>query len=167
MPCLCINTHFYFLTRHCFDHYFAGATWQFINPGTQFPYDKAVRAGRDADGSPLFVGRAFHEGDMLPAKVSPSLNLAYVSYGGAEVELFEYEILRVGDFAWEFATNGEIPEGAVEIGRTLDGEKLYSGRAIHSGTQTPGKVQASHGCLYIPFGGEEVALTEYEVLVMK
>lgn len=144
-----------------------GASWQYITADTPFPYDKAVRAGRDADGSTLYVGRAFHEGDMLPAKVSPSLNIAYVSYGGAEIELFEYEILRTGDFVWEFATNGEIPEGAVEIGRTIDGEKLYAGRAIHSGTQTNGKVQASHGCLYIPFQGEEVSITEYEVLVMK
>lgn len=147
--------------------FFPGATWQYISAGNVFPYDKAVRAGRDADGSTLYVGRAFHEGDMLPAKVNPSLGIAYVSYGGAEVELVEYEILRSGDFVWEFATNGEIPEGAVEIGQTVDGEKLYSGRAIHSGTQTPGKVQASHGCLYIPFNGEEVALTEYEVLAMK
>lgn len=41
------------------------------------------------------------------------------------------------------------------------------GRCLHEGTQTPGKVQPSHGCLYIPFNGEEVSVTEYEVLVLK
>lgn len=126
-----------------------------------------MRAGRDADGSPIYVGRAFHAGDMLPAKVIPNLGVAFVSHSGQELTLVEYEILRTGEFVWEFALNGEIPQGAVEAGRTLDGEKLYFGRAIHEGTQTPGKVQASHGCLYIPFNGEEVALTEYEVLVVK
>lgn len=104
---------------------------------------------------------------MLPAKVSPSNGIACVSYGGEEIVLTDYEVLRTGDFVWEFATNGEVPEGAVEGGRTVDGEKLYFGRAIHEGTQTPGKVQVSHGCLYIPFDGAEVALTEYEVLCVK
>lgn len=104
---------------------------------------------------------------MLPAKVSPSQGVAYVCYGGAEIVVSDYEVLRTGDFVWEFATNGEVPEGAVEAGRTADGEKLYFARAIHEGTQTPGKLQVSHGCLYIPFNGEEVALTEYEVLIVK
>lgn len=60
-----------------------------------------------------------------------------------------------------------MPEGAVEMGCTADGEKLYMGRAIHGGAQTPGKLQSSHGCLYIPFAGAEVLMTEYEVLVSK
>lgn len=62
---------------------------------------------------------------------------------------------------------GTVPEGAVEMGCTADGEKLYMGRAIYGGAQTPGKLQSSHGCLYIPFGGAEVCLNEYEVLVSK
>lgn len=77
---------------------------------------------------------------MLPAKVLPEKAVAYVTYGGEEIEVTEYEILRSGVFVWEFAQNGEIPEGAIEIGRTIDGEKLYFGRCIHEGTQTPGKV---------------------------
>lgn len=60
-----------------------------------------------------------------------------------------------------------MPEGAVEMGCTADGEKLYMGRAIHGGSQTPGKIQCSHGCLYIPFAGAEVCMTDYEVLVHK
>jgi hypothetical protein len=31
-----------------------------------------VRGGIDSDGDPIFVGRAFHEGDMIPAKVIPN-----------------------------------------------------------------------------------------------
>ena len=30
-----------------------------------------VRGGIDADGSVIYVGRAFHNGDMIPAKVIP------------------------------------------------------------------------------------------------
>lgn len=104
---------------------------------------------------------------MLPAKVIPDKQLAYVSFNGEEIEKNEFEVLRSGDFVWEFATHGEVPAGAIEIGRTVDGEPLYMGRCLHEGTQTPGKVQVSHGCLYIPFNGEEIRVNEYEVLVLK
>lgn len=47
-----------------------GASWQFVNAAGPFP-DKMVRGGVDADGSVIYVGRAFHNGDMIPAKVIP------------------------------------------------------------------------------------------------
>lgn len=78
---------------------------------------------------------------MLPAKVLPHNNIAYVTHNGEEIGKDEYEILRAGNFAWEFATNGEVPDRAVIAGQTMDGEKLYFGRCIHQGTQTPGKVR--------------------------
>lgn len=115
----------------------------------------------------IFVGRAYHEGDLLPAKVIPDKGIAYVSFGGQELPVTEFELLKFGNFVWEFATHGTIPDGALEVGRTGDGEPLYMGRAIHEGIQTPGKVQASHGCLYIPYDGQEIKVFEYEVLVGK
>jgi len=144
-----------------------GYSWQFIGPESTFPYNFAVRAGRDSDGTPIFVGRAFHEGDMVPAKVHPDKRVAYICYNGEEVPKTEYEILRSGDFVWEFATGGEVPTGSIEVGKTADGEPLYMGRCLYKGTQTPGKLHPSHGCLYIPFSGEEVSVNEYEVLVLK
>lgn len=132
-----------------------------------FPYDAAIRAGTDADGSAIYAGRAFHEGEMIPAKVIPDKSVAYVAHGGEEHPKETYEILRHGTFVWEFASNGTVPEGAVEVGQSADGEKLYMGRCLHGGSQTPGKIVSSHGCLYIPFDGAEVAIPEYEVLVVK
>lgn len=132
------------------------------------PYPASmVRGGIDADGTVIYIGRAFHEGDMIPAKVMPDKNECYVAHGGAEHAKEDFEVLRSGDFVWEFASAGTVPEGAVSCGQTVDGELLYIGRALYQGTQTPGKVQVSHGCLYIPFAGEEVAVTEYEVLCLK
>lgn len=138
-----------------------------IDSNSTFPKEHAIRAGRDADGSTIYVGRAFHANDMLPAKVIPDKQIAFVSYDGEEIPKTEFEVLRSGVFVWEFATGGEIPSGAIVIGKTIDGENLYMGRCLHEGTQTPGKVQASHGCLYIPFNGEELSFQEYEVLVLK
>lgn len=117
-----------------------GYGWQPCSSGSPFPHTAAIRAGRDADGCTIYVGRAFHEGDLLPAKVIPDKQLAYVCWGGEEHPKTEFEVLRSGDFVWEFAAGGEIPAGAIEIGHTADGEKLYCGRALHAGTQTPGKV---------------------------
>lgn len=54
---------------------------------------------------------------------------------------------------------------AVPGGRTNSGETLYIGRAWHAGALTPGKIHPSHGNLYIPYNGGEVAIGTYEVLI--
>lgn len=41
---------------------------------------------------------------------------------------------------WEYASGGNVPPEAIAVGQTVDGEKLYVGRALHEGTLTPGKV---------------------------
>lgn len=128
----------------------------------------AVRAGVDKSGEPLFVGRAFHEGDVVPAKVVPSHGGAYVPWGGKEHKKDYYEVLcaphhRLG---WAYHSDGHVPYNAVSIGQTQDGEHLYVGRVFHDGTQTPGKVQGSHGCCYIPYAGDEMSFKQYEVLVI-
>jgi hypothetical protein len=163
--------HFFILSKLFADKikmkiFLLGCSWQFVNVNGPFP-DNMVRGGIDADGTVIFIGRAFHEGDMIPAKVMPDKNACYISHGGEEIPKEDFEVLRSGSFVWEFATSGNLPEGAVSCGATSDGELLYIGRALYQGTQTPGKVQVSHGCLYIPFNGEEVSVTEYEVLCLK
>lgn len=35
-------------------------------------------------GEPLYVARARHESDLIPGKLVPSHNVAYVAYGGGE-----------------------------------------------------------------------------------
>lgn len=129
-----------------------------ILPGT-------IHAGTDVDGDAIYVGRAFHEGDLLPAKVIPSKNCAYVSYGGEEIVKHEFEVLVGHGYGWVPASDGYVPPGSVVCGRTSDGEPLYVGRGHYSGSFTPGKIHRSHNCLYIPFGGREVSLNSYEVLV--
>ncbi|XP_043478942.1 natterin-3-like [Leptopilina heterotoma] len=139
--------------------------WLRRSAGTPVPHT-AVEGGRDVDGSSIYVGRAFHEGDMIPAKVIPDKNVAYVAWGGQEHPKSSYEVLCQGEFSWEFCGNGRIPEDAVVGGQTSEGEPLYIGRVIHKGSQTIGKVQGSHGVLYIPFDGEELSFNDYEVLVL-
>lgn len=124
-----------------------------------------VYAGNDQDGSPIYVGRAYHEGDQLPAKVVPSKQAAYVSHNGMEIFKAHFEVLTGSGFTWVGSGNGHVPAGAVLAGNTSTGEPLYIGRTHHEGSLTPGKIHRSHGCLYIPFGGAEQSFLSYEVLI--
>ena len=60
----------------------------------------AVIGGHDSDGTPIYVGRSFHEGDNLPAKVIPSKGCAYVCWGGQEHAKTHYEILVGQGYGW-------------------------------------------------------------------
>ncbi|XP_034234202.1 uncharacterized protein LOC117641171 isoform X1 [Thrips palmi] len=75
------------------------------------------------------------------------------------------EVLVGGRVSWVRGSNGQVPANALVAGRTVQGENLYVGRFRHAGTMTPGKVHVSHRCCYIPYGGNEVSATSYEVLV--
>nr|XP_018914912.1 PREDICTED: uncharacterized protein LOC109042558 [Bemisia tabaci] len=125
----------------------------------------AVHAGRDKDGAPIYAGRAYHEGALLPAKVVASHRDAYVCWDGAEIPKSEFEVLCGPPVAWQIASRGAVPPHAIPVGQTPEGEQLYIGRTFHDGSMTPGKIHPSHGVLYIPYGGEEVSKEEYEVMV--
>lgn len=128
------------------------------------PYG-VIEAGHDEDGSPIYLGRTWHEGDQLPVKVCPNQGKGYVAFGGQEIEKYDFEVLVGNGYGWVPSANGEVPPNAAECGRTSTGETLYFGRGHHSNSLVPGKVHQSHGCLYIPFGGQEIKLFNYEVLV--
>lgn len=125
----------------------------------------SVLGGRDTDGAQIYVGRASHEGDLIPCKVLPSKKIAYLAHNGVEIPKHNFEILVGTDVQWKRERNGKVPPGAFVGGRTINGEPLYIGRGDHNRSQTVGKVHQSHGCLYISYGGKEIALKDYEVLV--
>lgn len=139
------------------------ANWVPVNGGAIPP--NAIEGG--VDGETLFIGRAEHEGALIPGKVVPSHGVCYVAWGGAEVPKSEYEVLCDAAGMWVPCSGQNVPGQALEGGRTEDGEPLYVGRANHEGTMTVGKVQGSHGVCYIPYGGQEVAFNDYEVFIVQ
>ena len=51
--------------------------------------------GKQSDGLPLYIGRAFHDGSMVVGKVHPEHHVCYVSFGGNEIPINSYEVLVV------------------------------------------------------------------------
>jgi hypothetical protein len=124
-----------------------------------------VKGGHDTED--LYIGRARHEGALIPGKIIPSHGVCYVAWGGVEHGKNEYEVLTGCEVEWVHASGGQVPDRALPSGETEEGEPLFVGRTSHEGTMTVGKVQQSHGVCYIPYGGEELSFPDYEVLVPK
>ncbi|XP_049880845.1 WW domain-binding protein 11-like [Pectinophora gossypiella] len=128
---------------------------------------RAVVGGHEGwDGSPLWVIRAWHMGDLIPGKFSVRHNAASITYDRKEIGVQNIEVLvsRPESLQWIPATNGTVPNGAIPGGRTASGENVYVGRARYQLSITPGKVHPSHNCCYIGFAGNEVSHKMYDVL---
>lgn len=124
----------------------------------------AFRAGREADGSPLYVIRAPYQGGLCPGKLSTATGRAYIPFGGREIGVDSYEVYT-GTGRWVRARDGYAPPGAVRGGKEADGSSLYLARGRWEGSLTPGKLSERNRTAYIPYGGKEIQLPEYEVLV--
>jgi len=68
--------------------------------------------GGDDNGESLIVGRAQHEGALIPGKVVASHGVCYVAWGGGEHGKDEYEVL-VGSGNWLAGTGSDIPPTAL------------------------------------------------------
>lgn len=122
-------------------------------------------AGTNTDGSAVYVGRCFHDGDCLIAQIIPNKKYAYACHNGQEISKRNFEFLDHESVKWMPSSNGQLVGNELVGGTTFEGEKLYIGRGSHEGSIIVGKVHPSHGCLYIPYDGREVCLKEYETLV--
>uniref|UniRef100_A0A0A9YIM4 Natterin-3 n=1 Tax=Lygus hesperus TaxID=30085 RepID=A0A0A9YIM4_LYGHE len=139
--------------------------WLSMSKG-RIPDNNAVRGGQDSDGCALYIGRTNHNGDVLPCKINPRRGFAYFSYAGREISVENYEALASKTVGWQRASGGQLPDRAIRIGQTAEGEPLYVGRAVHEGFLTPGKFHPSHRCVYVPYNGREHRYDNYEVMVM-
>lgn len=126
--------------------------------------DGAVVVGYEQNGLPLFSARADYAGGVHPGKVRIEFGAANIPYGGNEIKVNPYQVL-VGTAKWVAAKDGQIPKGAVVAGREADGTPLYVARAEYACGLHPGKVRPEFGAANIPYGGKEVKVSNYEVLV--
>lgn len=139
--------------------------------GSNYNVKDAIVGGTDTDGSTLYVGRTYHDGDNIPGKLRPAQKRLLITYNGTELIKTTYEFLCGKNVSWIKSSNGDVPANAVMGGESNSGtntnysETLYIGRTQYMGTFTPGKVHPSHGCLYISYDGKEMSFRTYETLV--
>jgi hypothetical protein len=77
-------------------------------------------------------------------------------------------LLRLAQYnggSWAPGSNGMIPAGAFDAGREPTGENIYVCRARYNNSIQLGKVSPRIGACDIPYGGQEIRMPQYEVLV--
>lgn len=123
----------------------------------------APMAGYEGDCT-VFIARTNFKNGVHPCKYAYNYG-CYVSYGGTEYSVKDFEYY-IGTVKWEKCNNHNIPDNAVLAGQEADGRKLYIGRAEYNGMLITGKVgkHLAKG-ICIPYGGKEIELSEYEILV--
>jgi hypothetical protein len=68
---------------------------------------------------------------------------------------------------WVDSRDGIIEPGAIIGGRTANGENLYIGRVQYANNVQIGKIHPKYKCMFIPYDGEEIKFTNYQILVAK
>ncbi|KAK7868153.1 hypothetical protein R5R35_003028 [Gryllus longicercus] len=134
------------------------------------PPAKPVFAGTDLNGGPLYVGRAWHEGQLLPAKVAPAYDVAFVAWNGREHSKYDdqYEVLhlRRGRAEWVEASDGVVPAHAFPVGISSGGRLAFSARAAVEGIVTPGWIAEGNSRCHVSYGDKEWLFKKYEVLAI-
>lgn len=135
---------------------------QWTSGGGQTPVN-ALRGGNEADGSPLYIARVRHEGGLHIGKVRANSREAFIPFGGIEMVVTNFEIYT-GRGAWVHL-DGNFPPNAIAAGYEADGSALYIARASLGGGMHIGKVRANAREAFIPFGGREEIVSDFEILV--
>ncbi|KAK4293009.1 hypothetical protein Pmani_034259 [Petrolisthes manimaculis] len=128
-----------------------------------------VSGGEGPDGE-VYVGMAFHEGEFVLGMVVPDQGCCYIPYAGDAISKELYFVLSNPasvTLSWEPCSLGKVPPGALQGGRTGDGESLFIGRVSVDGIVAIGKVHPSHEVCYVPYGGSEHSHKNYEVLCVR
>ncbi|CAH8442303.1 unnamed protein product [Schistosoma rodhaini] len=120
----------------------------------------------------IYVVRCQHDRQWIPGKAANGHDTAYYPYGGEEKNTKEYEVLCDTSFSghqgyeWVQASCGNVPKNAI-IGGMSGNDPLYIAKSKINGETCVGKVHHGHECAYLPCGGQEHSVKDYEVLVWK
>ena len=129
--------------------------------------DQGFRAAVDSDGNALTPLRSPRGSGIQLGKFNVGTRKGYFSYGGKEinVDLGNAQVF-VGKGVWRH-WNGNLPAGAIPAGRDDDGSLLYMIRASVPGVpgaQSVGKYTDARKQAYVPYGGNEVPVTDFDIL---
>jgi|GEM_PF-1916952 len=143
------------------------AQWVPVTNG-QIP-GNAVIGGFEANGDRIFIARVNHEGGVHVGKARQGDQTAFIPYGSREISLPNYEVY-LGDGSmgrygrWQPVKPGQpIPANAIQGGNEADGTPLYVARAVIENSFQPGKAKGN--AAFIPYGGQERVVNQFDVLV--
>lgn len=124
----------------------------------------AARAGREANGEPLYVCAASFNGGVHPGKLRRGFGGCVVGYGGREYTVGQYSTL-VGEGRWQSGVPiDRLDRIGVNGGQEANGSPLYVCRASFNDGAHPGKIGSSTGGCNITYGGVEHTMYSFEVL---
>jgi Protein of unknown function (DUF3421) len=116
----------------------------------------AIRAGTDADGTPLYICSALFNGAALPGKLHSSFGGCNISYAGVEHTISSYNVLRPDWLG--------IPNYDFAAGVDVDGSPLHICRAFLNSGLYPGKKRQPWTTCNIGLSGHEETSTVFEIL---
>ena len=137
----------------------ANAGWIFASHG-DVPSGSLV-SGQEANGEKLYACRANYNGGVHPGKVRSAFGACNIGLGGKEISITQYETYVI----WQKASDGEVPSSAIVVGSESNGEKLYLCRGDYDGGVHSGKIRSAFGACNLSWGGKEVKVNPYEVLI--
>ena len=154
----------------------APVRWVAASGGAIPPH--AMVAGHEGEqdgGADLALCRAHYppgSNGVHIGKIRPEFGACNIGWGGKEVQIQQYEV-AVELHDWIPARDGNIPAGAEAQGREQPpgNEPLYACRARYADPGKrpglhPGKIRPEFGSCHIGYGGQEIAVPQYEVLVV-
>jgi len=150
----------------------APATWVLVDGRDKIP-NSALEAGKDKDGHPIYIARAYYEDTIQIGKASPAFREgAAIGYGGRVIELNKFEVL-IGDprgVKWvRYSSQLNIQQlGAkpVEGGREANGAPLYIARVSYNDGVHTAKIGEHLPGAHLAFSGTEIIVNDYEVLCL-
>lgn len=143
-----------------------GLAWRYAEDGNSF--DNAVKSSDvDEEGRELHVVRGSEKRELTSGVLRVGEACASIpSYSfGYKHECYEVLVNEGGvPLKWEPATNGELPDKAVQAGAENNGEPIWVARCEIDGAWVPGKLVPRTRRAYAAKDGIEYSRFNYEVL---
>lgn len=139
-----------------------GISW---TPGGEASEEDGVIAGVNEEGQEVRVARVAQDNERGVASLISGSGEAHLGFFGKAVVSAEFDILVAStSVKWVFATNGEIPEGAIPAGNDEHGDIIFVARVVIKGCAFPAKLLARFHGAFAAFNMLEWFRRHYEVL---
>jgi len=158
--------------------YHQPAYWQNANDvmmnGKKIP-PSAVVAGIDPNGNKIYVGRVDYQGKgIFPGQIEKRGNeyFCFIATDRTEHSINTYQIMmktKGSDLDWVEASDGQIPNGALQGGVEANGDPVFIARvAVEGSSASIGGVYPRRGVCCVAYKGKKLLENRlYEVLVFK